>query len=327
MTESPDEFQARFERQLQLENEYQSYGYRKVAKADRKNKENLYGSHSSFGNLVRQELVGYLADYLKGTFKLIEGGKSGIGYQDLYRAFNGLDINWARVSHIGLATLLDYMFYSSTSMSTVNLRIGQRIQDDLRLRFFMKADDDLYKTCERRYMRPEASYRQKVYSTKKVFKMRSAELKGEGDYSLEYDNWTENTCRKVGAWIAAATQEVFHGLTNQVLLSKKAIAGKGKSIDWSYCLDESLRDLEANHQIQSALKGNYQDNPMVCPPTDWSVNTFGGFISNSVTQRYPLIRGRGTTIPSETALNALNKLQQVPWRINEFVLEQFNLLL
>lgn len=318
------EEQSRFERQLNLENEYQSYGYKKVAKADQKNKENLYGSHSSFGNLIRQELVGYLADYLKGIYKQVESGKTGIGYQDLHHAFAGREVNWPRISHIGLATLLDYLFYSDKSMSTVNLRIGQRIQDDLRLRFFMKADEDLYKSCKRRYMRPAASYRQKVYSTKKVFGMRSDELKAEGDYSLDYQHWTETTCRKVGAWITAAVQDVFKGLTNQILLAKKPIPGKGKSIDWAYCLDESLHDLEANNQIQSALKGNYQDNPMVCQPIDWSLDCPGGFVTNAVTHRYPLIRGRGTTIPSATALDALNRLQRVPWRINEFVLEQFN---
>lgn len=314
-----------FERQLGLEDEYQAYGYKKVLKNDHRNKERSYGSHTSFGNIVRRELTGYLAEYLKSLYQEIEAGETGIGYQDLYHAFNGREINWNRVSHIGLVTLLDYLFHTSKSMSTVHLRIGQRLQDDLRLRFFMKADEDLYQICERRYMRASASYRQKVYSTKKLFTDQSKkQISEDGDYSLQYQNWTENTCRKVGAWIAAGSQAVFKHLTQLELLDKRPIPGKGKSIDWAYCLHEEVRDIEASNQVHAGLMANYQDNPMVCPPADWDLERPGGFLSNSVTERYPLIRGRGTTVPSETALKALNNVQQVPWRINTFVLEQLN---
>jgi DNA-directed RNA polymerase len=310
----------RLTRQLSLEDEYRSAGYKKAVRNDHRNKERNYGSHTSLGNLVRRELTGYVAEFIKVTYEEIQAGKAGVGHAYIKDAFPS-DVNWNRISHIALVTLLDFVFYTSKSASDVNLEAGKRIQDDLRMRFYKKTDPDLYDFCEKRYMRNEASYQQKIYSTTKVFK-KSAEEKGSSETT--YSGWDNATSRRVGAWLIACIHQVFSAVTNLPFLALKPVATNGKHSTDAYCLHPDIRDLELNQQIQEGLKANYQDNPMVCPPLDWTVDSYGGFLTNHVTKRYDLVRGRHSTVPSEIALKTLNNLQQVAWRINPFVLEQFN---
>lgn len=319
----------RFQRQLQLEDQYQSLGYSKVVRADQANKERGYGSHTSFGNVIRREMVGYLGTALKAEYEEIAAGKACVGSTSIFRAFDGIKVDWMRISHIGLVTLLDCVLYRHDTVSSTHLKIGQRIEDELMLRFFKQADFDVYRHCEKHYMRQTASYRQKVYSTKKIFKQEAAKRAkdfGREDADLiTWNPWQQATKLMVGSWVAGLSDRTFKSLTNLPFLSQRVVASKsGKSSDLAYSIHEAIRDVETNQQVLSGLKANYEDNPMVCPPVDWTVDGYGGFITNAVTKRYPLVRGHGTTIPSQTALDALNQLQKTAWKINPFVLEVFN---
>jgi DNA-directed RNA polymerase len=316
----------RFERQLKLENDYISRGYNKAVISDHKNKERNYGSHSSLGNLLRRELVGYLGEALKNAFQEIESGVAGIGHKQIKEAFNGVDVNWHRIAHIGLSTLLDFVFFSSDSASTVNLRIAQRIQDDLMFRFYQKANPELYEKCEKYYLRAEAGYRQKVTSTKHLFNSKREELEAAEQYdeakAISWVGWDNPSSRKVGAWIAAMANQVFLALTEKPLLCYKSVyTGKGKNFTKAYALDDDLRDIETNAQVLSGMRANYQDNPMVCEPLDWTLTRAGGFITNGATNRYPLVRRGCPTEPSQEAIDALNRIQKTAWKINPFVLE------
>jgi DNA-dependent RNA polymerase len=324
----------RFERQLRLEEEYHGQGYSKVIHQDQQNKERSYGSHTAIGNLVRQELVGYVGEYLKAEKKRIDSGATGPGFSHISEAFEvidelGLKVDWNRISHIGVSTLLDFLFFHRESASTVNLKIGQRIDDDLMFRFYKRADDKLFKYVERYFLRHEAGYSQKVKSTKCLYNKAADELdgkgsKGDGEY-LRYKGWDsgkKHNSRRVGAWIVDSIQTVFTALVGTPLLVYVKIPSKGKHLTKAYALHEDLRDLEHNAQIKKGYQANYKDNPMVCPPMDWSLTRPGGFLSNSATRRYDLVRRGIPTVPSQEAIDALNRIQQTAWRINPFVYEQ-----
>jgi DNA-directed RNA polymerase len=319
----------RFQRQLALEEKYQSLGYSKVIKGDQQNKERGYGSHTVFGNIIRRELVGFLGEALKLEFSEICAGKAGVGSATIKQTFADQSIDWTRVSHIGLVTLLDCVFFTHDTVSSTHLKMGQRIEDELMLRFFKQANPDTYTHCEKHYMRPTASYRQKVYSTKKIFKeegkKRAKDFGHEDAELVTWHQWPQSTKHMVGSWITAMADVVFNRLTNLHFLDKRVVASKsGKSRDFAYRIHDDIRDVETNQQVLAGLKASYEDNPMVCPPIDWSLDSSGGFVTNRVTHRYPLVRGDGSTIPSQTALDALNQLQRTAWKINPFVLEQLN---
>jgi DNA-directed RNA polymerase len=318
----------RFQRQLELENEYQRLGYQKAVQRDLKNKQKAYGSHTSLGFVIRRELVGYLAEALKDEYNnRIMVGKPGKSYINLYGVF-GKKPNWACIAHIGLSTLLDYVMIPKTPVAYVHRQIGKRVEDELMLRFYQSADPDLFKRCKEDYLRTTAGYRQKVYSTAKTFrtaikKLHEADLNDDAE-SLTWHKWFQDSILAVGAWITSRTQAVFKQLTDLSLLETVVIAGASGHRDFAYQFTEPVRDIEQSQITNKALRASYEDYPMVCPPMDWRARTddsdevSGGFITNAITKRYDLVR-RGTSIPSQTAVDALNHLQKVPWRINRFV--------
>ena len=322
----------RFQRQLALEDEYQSAGYKKAVQRDHKNKQKSYGSHTSLGNILRREMVGYLAEALKDEYQnRIMAGKPGKSYINLFGIFPKR-VSFPVIAHIGLSTLLDYVMVPRTPIAYVHRRMGSRIEDELMLRHFRSADPDLFKRCKKDYLRAAAGYRQKVYSTSKVFRSAmkdrvAAEMYDEAE-AMTWHKWHQETILAVGAWIAAKTQMVFGALTEGIpLLETIVIAGKSGHRDFAYRFTDQVKEIEDAQQAQQALRAAFQDYPMVCPPIDWKAPSEehpegcpGGFLTNSLTKRYDLVR-RGRSLPSDQAVSALNALQQVPWKINPFVYE------
>ena len=322
----------RFQRQLALEDEYQSAGYRKAIQRDLKNKQKSYGSHTSLGNVLRREMVGYLAEALKDEYQnRIMAGKPGKSYVNLFGIFPSR-VSFPVVAHIGLSTLLDYVMVPRTPIAYVSRKIGARIEDELMLRHFRSADPDLFKRCKKDYLRATAGYRQKVYSTARIFRSAMKDRVAAEQYdeaeAMTWHRWPQDTTLAVGAWIAAKAQLVFGALTEGIpLLETVVIAGKSGHRDFAYRFTDQVKEIEEVQQSQQALRAAFQDYPMVCPPIDWKApseehpeGSPGGFITNSLTRRYDLVR-RGRSLPSQAAMDALNSLQRVPWKINQFVYE------
>lgn len=307
----------RFHRQLKLEEDYQSRGFQKKAAQDRRNKETNYGSHTSAGFVIRRELTGALVKALGALYKdYVSLKKEAPCSTALVLHFEKHKPHWGRIGHIGLVTLLDNVFYSNHTQSTVHLIIGKKIEDDYRFRYFKKHDPDLYGTIEKFYLRSTSGYKQKVKSSGIIFQ------KAHADDELGWEPWSDSICRKIGSWVVAVAEQAFTHITGLPLLQDRNIATKRGKVAKAYGLHECLRDVEVNQQIISAQAANYQDNPMVCPPVPWSEGIYGGLVTNCISKRYPVIRGNGTTTPSELAYDALNRLQNVAWKINPFVLEQ-----
>ena len=59
---------------------------------------------------------------------------------------------------------------------------------------------------------------------------------------------------------------------------------------------------------------------MVCPPLEWSNEERGGYLIEPPRPYCDLIHNRTKSVPSQGALDALNKLQNQPYRINKFIL-------
>jgi len=58
---------------------------------------------------------------------------------------------------------------------------------------------------------------------------------------------------------------------------------------------------------------------MVHPPRDWSREFTGGYLTVQPGSRSHLIHNHAGTIVSQTAIDSLNRLQQVAWRINPYI--------
>lgn len=68
--------------------------------------------------------------------------------------------------------------------------------------------------------------------------------------------------------------------------------------------------------------------PMLCEPNDWTSDTNGGYLTNELRRLTSLVRTRGPkrhlVLRESAALAMLNRLQKVPYRINDRILEVAN---
>jgi DNA-directed RNA polymerase len=318
----PPTLEDRFKRQIKKEEEDNANSYRKVVRSDHENKVKSYGSHTSFGNIIRREMVGYVAEAIAKKFNDYKNKGVGKGAVTILHLFSRESRHlWSRTSHIAVSSLLDKILWDSDSCGSVHQFIGQRIEDDMELRYYKGLNRDLFDFCESRYMSSTAGYRQKMTSTRDVFKKN---IKEEFDADQLWRKWSTHEHRVVGSWLTALINQTFKAVTNLEFLEEQAVAGGGRgNAKYIYRLTEPMWEIELAQQIASGKYANYLDNPMVCPPIPWRVDGYGGFILNEVDEKYPLVRGIHGTVPSETALACLNDhLQRIEWQINPFVLEQ-----
>lgn len=321
----------RFQRQLALEDQHQREGALKRVRKDEQNKRRNYGSHTTVGLVIRRELVGYLAQALKDEYQnRVMAGIPGKGYINLYGVFpKGL--RWDVISHIGISTILDFVMIPRTPIHVVHRKIGQRIEDELMLNFFRKVDPELYKKCKKDYIRDTASYRQKVYSTAKVFRNRVRELQTLDRFDdadlMTWHRWPQDTILSVGAWITATADMVFRSLTDGKKFLERITFPGEKHQEHGYQFGPAIGEIEEIQREMTINNATYRDWPMVCEPIDWVLpsdefpnGVSGGFVTNPMTKKYDLVR-RGSSIPSQTAVDALNRLQKTAWRLNPFVFE------
>ena len=326
-----DSSQERFERQLQAEDNYRREGAVKKLRKDHANKQKNFGSHTEIGRILRRELIGIVAHCLKRDYKTrIMQGHPGNGFVNIYGLFEGR-VRWDVIAHIGLSTILDYVCVPKTPIHVVHRKIGERIEDELRMHFYRASDPELFKKCKRDYLRATASYHQKIYSTSKVFRDAVREIADSGDRETAdlktWHKWPQPALMCVGSWIVSTCHLSFITATEGTpLLVRRNIQGDGHR-EVAYAFSDEVLDIEQIQHELAMKQATYMEHPMVCPPIDWVMpcdqfpeGVSGGFITNAMTRRYDLVR-RGTSIPSQTAVDALNRLQQVAWQINPFVFE------
>ena len=154
--------------------------------------------------------------------------------------------------------------------------------------------------------------------TKKRRKKRiqgSVQMANERFVELEWD-WLSASDRKLlGNWVK---DRVFYG--THLFESMPSFSPDEMTTRYVVMLtdigEKVIRDVE--DEICKTVGNSY---PMIHPPRNWSRHGIGGYLTLQPGSRSKLIHNHAGTIVSDMAIEALNRLQQVPWRINQFILD------
>lgn len=212
-------------------------------------------------------------------------------------------------AYITLKTIFDSLIREE-SLLTVALLIGQRIEDQIRFKAFQEDNPDLYNCIIQEFRdRNVVNYRRK-----------HRVLVNAHSRQVEWAGLNTNQRAQLGTIL------IEHAITATGLFDTaiKQLPG-GKSTRVLFATSDTLEWIEEHISRFSLLYPDF--SPTVIPPKPWTSMNSGGYYLDPLQRRFPFVKSK-TIVQRDgvkghdfsVAMKAVNKIQETPWRINQFVL-------
>ncbi len=293
-----------FARQLARELGQHQEAQQRLAKSTREAEDKSYASSTVYGQKTLKTFTLPIAERMSQRLKALGRGNGAVDGATVYNHLKA-----AKPEHLALLALkvcLDELGKAEKHPTFVQLctAIGAAIEVELRLQWYVKENRDLYNDVKRGFHKSTGT-RQKVT----VFKLRF------NDAGHEWPTWSSPVKQKIGAWcfeaistatgwLEVVTETTKRKRQNYVIFTNQFIG---------------MRDSIMNRASELA----YCLWPMLCSPCDWEATGGGGFLTEEVRSRNPLVRGDfdGLTVQEGLPLDFINNLQHQKYKLNERVME------
>ena len=226
------------------------------------------------------------------------------------------------ISHIGVSVIVDAVgrgMTFRTPINSVQMGIGKQLEDQAFIEMMSIAKPYYFKKLQKWYLHDSVRrYDRKIGAMKNSL---------HRDEDLTYEFMSHEDLLRVGALVLRAVMSIpCCKETGEGFFERRNVS-KAKKKDVGY-LAYSKTGLLYRDKLQEMVDALiYKPEPMLCPPMPWSETERGGFLLQPPQPYGDLIHSHNPTKPSQTALDALNRLQSQPFRINPFILEVQTLLL
>ena len=249
--------------------------------------------------------------------------RAGVSYAEITRMAGWIPI--ATMTHIATSVILDSLGRGSTfkrTVASVQMSIGRQVEHQAFIQYMMEVDPFYFTKLQKWYLHdPIRRY------DKKIAGMVNSHNKHE---LMDWQWMSDTQLVRVGSLLLKAVMSVPVDGCNEGLFEKKNISRGKEQVGY---LGYSKTGIRYRDVLQGVVdRMTYKPEPMLCEPLPWSLEKRGGYIIPPPSPWCDLIhltlsKECGGTKPSQTALDALNKLQSVPYRVNQFILDVQLLLL
>ena len=225
-------------------------------------------------------------------------------------------VTTSMMAHIAVTVVLDKLGRGSTfrtPINTVRMWIGKHIEDQAMLEYMNLLDPYAFKKLQKKFLHdPVRRYDKKIYAMEYVF--------NDGDLP-PFKRMTERELGCLGALMLRAVMSIpaCKKTKEGFFEAKRLNVGRRKSVNYLALSQTGIK--YRDRLLAAANKLEYKPLPMVCEPNDWSLTDRGGYFIPPPREYAQLISNHNPTVPSQAALDALNKLQKVPYRINTYILD------
>ena len=306
----------RLAQQVQLEEESQRYAQGQWLRQQSDLEQKGRVSQADVGRDFIRQLVPIVALFMEETYnykrKQLRGGNAvrhGTRYGHLLpRVITSID-DFHCMAYITIACAMDAVGRGNTAkcpLIRLNTTIGERMEHQMFLSDLKDADENTFKRAEARYLKDETrTYGRKIYAMKRAVQDK-----------FDYDPLSDEERVHLGDWC----MQCLTGATNWFESVNFKSDPKSKKTTKYVCL--SYEGLRYRDLIEaSAMAARYTVWPMVCPPVEWNDDQRGGYLKGHPGGSAVLIHGdKGTDLSQET-YSAINRLQNVPWRVNRLIYE------
>lgn len=213
-----------------------------------------------------------------------------------------------------------------SSQTELTFRIAQKVEDEMRMRRFSADYPHYWKALlEDMKLRGVKNYRHK----RKVLthchdKAVEADERPGDERGVEWISWPKADRVHIGMRLI----DLF--LISTGLIERVMKRHANKTTYLIIGTDYAVDLIAANTDLFQYLHPEFM--PMLIPPRDWTTPFDGGYVSEELRRRRPMVKVRGYCRKEHTQalLNAdmpavyagINLAQQTAWRVNQFVLEQ-----
>ena len=294
-----------FQEELRLEEMARDIGVNRFREETRKKVEGRNESGTFYGSALMRRTVEPMAQALKVSMGEALRGKP--GRRNI--AFTYLqDIPPEVAAFITAKTLID-LLTSNSSLTKCALAVGQAIEDEIRLSQFKKEAPGLFQKVT-----------QQTHKTQDRHK-RSVLIYTHNKFVGTWNAWDKTDRLHVGNKLI----DIFTSATGLIEV-RTVRQGKNKTVTVVYPTEEIVEWIEKSTDNASTLAPAFM--PMVIRPNPWTTPFDGGYVGASLRPMDFVKTGNRAYLeemnmmPEKMApiYEAVNKIQEVPWRVNSEVL-------
>lgn len=220
------------------------------------------------------------------------------------------------ISHIGITVVLDKIGKGesfSTKVNTVQAIIGQQLEDQAFISYMEAFDPYYFSKLQKWYLHdPVRRYDKKVYAMQYTL---------QNHEEMDWKWMTEEEKISVGALVLKAIMSVPADRESRegFFESRVIQESKTKSIRYLAFSKAGIKYRDLLQRMANDLF--YKPLPMLCEPQPWSLKERGGYLTTPPGEFGDMIHSTNPSVPSETALDALNRLQSQPYKVNQYIFE------
>jgi DNA-directed RNA polymerase len=311
MNSQTDITQDQIAEQLELERSQISQGLKRLRDQTFKLEQQNYSSASIYGVSSIDTLLPHVVKRIEDTNTKIHQGKYGAAFKDIHQYLSNIEALAAAA--IACKVTFDNVFgYKDKCNTATNIcsAIGKSIEDECQMRHYEENAPALLKTLKDNYWHRAIGTQQKLVVIRTLMNR----------YNVKpWTPWGTSIRTKLGGWLLDCIMDSSGWFYKQRLrVGRKTTVYIVPTAEFMDIKDEVM----ANAELFSPLAW-----PMLVPPKDWTNTEPGGYILNEVMQGHELVRrGDHALIQGEIPLSFLNKIQQVKYRLNPFIVNTAMLL-
>jgi DNA-directed RNA polymerase len=216
----------------------------------------------------------------------------------------------ALITAKGVLDILGVRRIESLTYAAATTHIGSLVYHQIMLDRFAAEQPELFDKAEA-HIHAHKGYGYKVQRYRAVMRRNEVEIL----------SWGTSIKHLVGGWLLDRLATATGWVTTRL-----SATSSNSRITYLVYQPEFIKAREALLAQAEAFAGCLW--PMLCEPNDWSDDFAGGYLTNDLRKLTRLVRTRvsrrDALLRGSTALAMLNRLQKVPYRINDRILELAN---
>ena len=291
--------------QLRLEDDLVLQGADRFNKGTTQAEDSGRGSDTGYGQRLLRTLIQPVAE---GVTEFCEDGARKHGkYKKIIKPMNA-----EVLAYVALKTVLDSL-HRSPSVTSLAMDIGLRIEDEQRFSAFRDMNPAYYSALIKDFQKKH---------TKAYRHMRNVLAVTSKKKGLKWDGWTKDARLHIGTVLLDRILERTDII--KITLARKSSKGKQRIYKVS-ATASAIEWIEGYNQYASML--HPYTKPCVIKPDDWTGIRNGGYWSELMRHRVPLIIGLSKSEEKFVAdhdmrqvFDAVNAIQSTKWTINKQVL-------